>query len=186
MSFRDGMMIALLAARPLRLRNLTGLVLDHTLVSRGTQWWLEFSAADTKNGEVIEQPWPEPLVVPLETYLARHRDVLVQTRRESTRPAGKALWIARGGSPLSSQGIYHCITVRTREALGRPINPHLFRDCATTSVARDDPCHIGIAWRLLAHRTPKTTEGYYNQARSVEASRRLQNVLLSLREQSAL
>jgi hypothetical protein len=53
--------------------------------------------------------------------------------------------------------------------LGRPINPYLFRDCAATSVAIDDPRHIGIAWRLLGHRTPKTTEQYYNQARSVEA-----------------
>lgn len=186
LTFRDGLIIAFLAARPLRRRNLAGLILDRTLVRRGTQWWLEFSSADTKNGEVIEQPWPEPLVVPLETYLARHREVLLQTRRESTRPAGKALWIARGGSPLSSQEIYHCITVRTREALGRPINPHLFRDCAATSIAIDDPGHIGIAWRLLAHRTPKTTEEYYNQARSVEASRRLQDFLLYLRERSAL
>jgi site-specific recombinase XerD len=181
MTFRDGLIIALLAARPLRIRNLTSLVLDHTLVSRGTQWWIEFSAVDTKNEEVIEQPWPEALTAPLETYLAHHRDVLVQTRRDSTRPAGKALWVARGGSPLSRQEIYHCITMRTREGLRRPINPQLFRDCATTSIARDDPDHIGIAWRLLGHRTPTTAEKYYNQARSVEASRRLQNFLLSLR-----
>ena len=87
---------------------------------------------------------------------------------------------------MSREAIYRCITVRTRETLGRPINPHLFRDCAATSVAIEDPRHIGIAWRLLGHRTPKTTEQYYNQARSVEASQRLQNVLLSLREQSAL
>lgn len=36
MTFRDGLIIALLAARLLRLRNLTGLVLDHTLVLRGS------------------------------------------------------------------------------------------------------------------------------------------------------
>ena len=86
MSFRDGLIIALQAARPLRLRNLTGLVLDRTLVSRGAQWWIEFSAADTKNREVIELPWPEPLAAPLETYLRGHREVLVQMRGDRRAP----------------------------------------------------------------------------------------------------
>jgi hypothetical protein len=36
--FRDGLMIALLALRPLRLRNLLGLVLDETLVRLRDQW----------------------------------------------------------------------------------------------------------------------------------------------------
>jgi integrase/recombinase XerD len=95
--------------------------------------------------------------------------------------ARKALWLSKTGSPMSREAIYHCITVRTREALGRSISPQLFRDCAATSVAIEDPRHIGIAWRLLGHHTPSTTEKYYNQASSIEASRLLQNVLLSLR-----
>ena len=181
MSFRDGLIIALQAARPLRLRNLTGLVLDRTLVSRGAQWWIEFSAADTKNREVIELPWPEPLAAPLETYLIRHREVLVQMRGGSPRPAGRALWVSKTGSPMSREAIYHCITTRTCHILGRPINPHLFRDCVATSIAIEDPTHIDIASGLLGHHTPATTEMYYNQARGVEASRRLQTFLLSLR-----
>ena len=62
-----------------------------------------------------------------------------------------------------------------------PIHPHLFRDAATTSIAIDDPKHIGIASRLLGHRNQSTTELYYNQARSIEASRRMQNSLLARR-----
>ena len=65
--------------------------------------------------------------------------------------------------------------------MGQPINPHLFRDCAVTSVAIDDPVNIGIASRLLGHRSASTTERYYNQARSVEASRRMQKSLLARR-----
>jgi integrase/recombinase XerD len=38
MQFRDGLIIALLAARPLRLRNLTGLALGRTVVRRGEEW----------------------------------------------------------------------------------------------------------------------------------------------------
>jgi integrase len=65
--------------------------------------------------------------------------------------------------------------------LGQPINPHLFRDCAATSVAIDDPAHIGIASRLLGHRTGSTSERYYNQARSVEASHLMQKYLRARR-----
>ena len=64
---------------------------------------------------------------------------------------------------------------------GHPVNPHLFRDCAATNIAIDDPDHIGIVWRLLGHRTPATTEKYYNLAGAVEASRRFQNTLLARR-----
>ncbi len=63
----------------------------------------------------------------------------------------------------------------------RPINPHLFRDCAATSIAIDDPVHVGIAARVLGHRTGSTTERFYNQARSIEASRLMQKSLLAQR-----
>ena len=105
-TYRDGLIIALLAARPLRLRNLTGLDLDHTLVRRGTQWWIEFSESETKTNNVIELPWPEALVAPLETYLARHRHVLANMRGGSTRPVGDALWVSGKGSAMTRNGIY--------------------------------------------------------------------------------
>jgi hypothetical protein len=47
--------------------------------------------------------------------------------------------------------------------------------------AIDDPAHIGIASRLLDHRTGSTTERYYNQARALEASRLMQQTLLAWR-----
>jgi integrase/recombinase XerD len=180
-AFRDGLMIALLAARPLRLRNLAGLDLDRTLVSRGSQWWIEFSPSETKTEELIELPWPEILVTPLETYLGHHRGVLAQMRGGSTPSVGGALWISGHGSPMNRQTIYNRITARTLEVFGRAINPHLFRDCAATSIAIDDPDHVRVASPLLGHRTLSTTERYYNQARSIEASRLMQHILLSLR-----
>ena len=67
------------------------------------------------------------------------------------------------------------------DGLGRAINPHLFRDCAATSIAIDDPGHVGIACRLLGHRAASTTERYYNHARGVEASGLMQKHSLALR-----
>jgi integrase len=81
----------------------------------------------------------------------------------------------------ADHGSYDRIVARTREGSGQPINPHLFRDCAATSVAIDDPAHIGVVSRLLGHRTGSTAERYYNQARGVEASRLMQDYLLALR-----
>jgi integrase/recombinase XerD len=94
---------------------------------------------------------------------------------------GDALWISRHGLPLSRETVYGCIRARTLHGLGRAINPHLFRACAATSIAIDDPHHVHVASRLLGHRKVSTTETYYNLALSVEASRLMQNVLLSLR-----
>jgi integrase len=179
-AYRDGLMIGLLASRPLRLRNLTGLILDRTLVQRGDVWWIQIPAAETKTKHPIELPWPDMLVPRLQTYLADHRSGIVALRsREGIK--SDALWLSMYGLPMNDNAIYIRVVARTREGLGQAINPHLFRDCATTSVAIDDPAHVGIASRLLGHRTGSTTERYYNQARSVEASRLMQDYLLALR-----
>jgi integrase/recombinase XerD len=180
-AYRDGLMIALLASRPLRLRNLTSLNLDRTLVRRGDLWWIQIPASETKTKTLIELPWPDLLVSHLETYLADHRSRIAALRGFRAGAARDALWLSMHGPPMTDNGIYDRIVARTREGLGQPINPHLFRDCAATSIAIDDPAHVGIASRLLGHRTGSTTERYYNQARSVEASRLMQKSLLTRR-----
>jgi integrase/recombinase XerD len=179
--YRDGLLIGLLAIRPLRVRNLAGLILDRTLVQRGDGWWIQIPAAETKTKDPIEEPWPEMLVPHLQTYLADHRSGIAALRGSRKGASSDALWLSMYGPPMTDNGIYDRVVARTREGLGQPINPHLFRDCAATSVAIDDPAHIGIAARLLGHRTGSTTERYYNQARGVEASRLMQDHLLALR-----
>ena len=82
---------------------------------------------------------------------------------------------------MSKDGIYYRITKLTLRHLGRSIHPHLFRDCAATSLAIEDPRHVRIAASLLGHRRFRTTERFYIQARNIEASRIMQKFLLSLR-----
>jgi integrase len=180
-AYRDGLMIGLLASRPLRLRNLTGLIIDRTLVQRGDAWWIQIPAFETKTKTPIEVPWPDKLVPQLETFLAEHRSGIAVLRGSRAGTTSNALWLSMYGPPMTDNAIYGRVVARTREGLGQPINPHLFRDCAATCVAIDDPAHVGIASRLLGHRTGSTTERYYNQARSVEASRLMQDYLLALR-----
>ena len=77
--------------------------------------------------------------------------------------------------------IYDVFTRRTAAAFGQSINPHLFRDCAATSIAIDDPAHVRIASQILGHRSTATTEQYYNQAQAIDAARRYQDFLVGLR-----
>jgi hypothetical protein len=51
---RPATAIAILAAYPLRHRNLAGLTLNRTLVRREGAWWVQIPAAETKTKEVIE------------------------------------------------------------------------------------------------------------------------------------
>jgi integrase len=181
-AFRDGLLIALLAMRPaMRRRNITAIELDRHLRLLGDTWIVAFAEGETKTGAALEFPWPEILLTPLEEWLARWRPMLLQRKGRWTRPVGKALWLSSHGSPMTQQSIYDRIVKRTREAFGKPINPHLFRDCAATTLAYADPQHIGVAAPLLGHRSFQTTERYYLQARMGEAGRRLQQDLLSIR-----
>jgi integrase len=78
----------------------------------------------------------------------------------------------------------------TKERLGFAINPHSFRTAAATSIAFEAPEKVLITKEILGHSTMRTSEAYYNLAQAVEASRRHQDHVGSLRrigrdEQSA-
>ena len=73
------------------------------------------------------------------------------------------------------------VTLRT---LGKSLNPHLFRDCAATSVALEDPEHVRIIASILGHSSLSTAEKYYNQAHTLEAGRVYQNVMTAIRRET--
>ena len=66
-------MIAFLAARPLRRRSLSSLVVEHTLRRVGDTWMIVHGPEHTKTKEPLEFPFPETLVADLEFYLAEVR-----------------------------------------------------------------------------------------------------------------
>jgi integrase len=184
--FRDGLLIGSLALRPvLRRRNLTSLELGRHLRRMGEGWIVCVPGDETKTGEPIDFFWPDELVPALEEWLAQWRPKLMALKNRWTRPVGDALWVSSHGSPMTQQAIYDRIVDRTRAAFGRSINPHLFRDCAATTLALVDPEHVRIAAPLLGHRSFATTERYYVQANQARATRTHQQALLSLRRASS-
>jgi integrase/recombinase XerD len=179
--YRDGLMIGVLSVRPLRLKNLLGLELSRTFVRRGDTWWIDIPAEESKTREPIEMPLPQELTAAIDDYLRDYRPILCRRQGRWAVEIGNALWVSTDGSPMRDRSAHDRITERTRAAFGHPINPHLFRDCVATSIAEDDPDHFEIAARLLGHRSLRTTERYYDQARSRNAIRRHQELVTDLR-----
>jgi integrase/recombinase XerD len=187
--FRDGLMVALLAARPLRRRNFVSIEIGRHLVRQGPRYWLHFAAGETKTKQPIDVPLPEALVPQLERYIAVYRPLLCQgaPRMKQERLGGQqpvaALWVSARGTAMSIGAAYYRIVTLTEAKFGRAINPHLFRDAAATSIATEDPEHVYVTRSVLAHSTLRISERYYTDAQSLEATRRYQQRIAELRHQ---
>ncbi len=170
--YRDGLMIALLACRPLPLRSFAAITLDEHLVKHDRGWWFSFKPADVKTKQKLEMPFPASLDEALERYLAEYRHALIQRRRkvaaEQSSVAG--LWIAKGGAKMGASAISVQIRSRTRAAFGAPINPHLFRDCVARSFAVQDPDYVRMIVPILGHATLAASEQHQNDAEGPDAS----------------
>ena len=84
---------------------------------------------------------------------------------------------------MKARTVNYQIIRTTERAFGKSINPHLFRDCAVTTVAIEDPEHIGIAAPILGHTDPRTTEEHYIQANQLVAGRKLRSSVDALRRE---
>jgi site-specific recombinase XerD len=174
--FRDGLIIALLAARPLRIRNFAGLVIGSHIVETSEGFTLRIPADEVKTHINLEFPLPLDLVRPMRRYLAIHRPVLLGGNEDGH------LWITKHGDWMRDGAIYNRVTKLTKKAFGVSVNPHLFRDCAATSMAIEDPEHVHAASKLLGHATIETTTRHYNQATSLSAGRAICNNIQAMRQ----
>jgi hypothetical protein len=177
-------MMCLLAARPLRRRNFAAIEIGRHLVQQGDSFWIRFESNETKTHQPIEVPFPLDLVSSLGRYLSHFRPfLLARTGRWSRASDGaaNALWVSMDGSAMTEIAIYFRIMKLTRAKFGHVVNMHLFRDCAATSTAIEDPKHAHINKSILGHATLRSSERYYNHARTLEAMRRHQAQILRLR-----
>ncbi len=172
--YRDGLMIALLAQRPVRLRTFSLIRVGTHLRQVGEEWRMVFEGPESKSGRAFEITVPENLVPFFEYYLREVRPKFTGADRHD------GLWASTKGGPLTANAIARVITERTRQAFGQSVNPHLFRHCAATTIAILQPGRIGVARDLLGHASLATTNAYYNKARSIEASRLYAGVLTGL------
>jgi integrase len=184
--YRDGLVIALLAARPVRRRNLASIEIGRHLIRQGEKYWLIFPPKETKTHREYAAPLPLALNPYLDRYLDHYRPFLIRLKgrwggvRAFERP-GDRLWVSNFATAMSEGALYGHVTKLTATRFGHSLCLHLFRDVAATSVAVEAPEHVQIIPGHLGHATSATSEKHYIHARSLEATRKYQAHLLGLR-----
>ena len=179
--YRDGLMISLLALRPIRRRNLAAIRCDQHLVRRGSEWWLVFGT-DTKTKRSLEFPFPGDLVPLLQRYLQQHRPLLMARGPRRSVPV-TALWVSSHGTQMGPAAITHQVRRHTGLAFDEALGPHMFRDCAATTLAVSAPEEVHLIKSILGHTTLATSERHYNLAGSLQAGRRHAKTIATLRNQ---
>jgi len=173
--FRNGLIIAFLAACPVRRANLAMMAIGTHLITTDSGYLCRWGAGETKEGRPREFALPDELVSWMDLYLALYRPMLLGTN------ISDRLWISVRRTPMSEQGIYGQVTQTTAQFVGHPVNPHLFRDCLATSISTELPDQVRMAAAILGHATLETTRRYYDHAKMLEAVRRSNAVITRLR-----
>lgn len=178
--YRDGMSIALLAARPIRIGNFTALTIGGTLIDRAVGYQITLHKSDVKNRRPLEYEVPAALAPNLARYIDHYRPILLTCGRRYTPRPLDALWISREGSAMAEESLRNAIKRRTRSAFDVAVPPHRFRDAATTDIADRDPEHMLAAASVLGNH-PITMMKHYNQSRGRAAHARYHAAIAELR-----
>ena len=178
---RNGLMIALLALCPIRLKNFAALEIGQTFKEVHGRWWIALPSIATKCHRPDERRVPALLNRYIEVYLNQSRPVLLGSRRPTN-----ALWISSTtGGRLTTKNLGTLISKITLETIGVTVSPHLFRTAAASTAA----CYGGntphLASAILNHSDPRVTEEHYNRASSVNASKIYARITAQARIRSA-
>jgi integrase/recombinase XerD len=184
LAFRDGLMIALLARRPFRLKNFNSPAIGINVILDGDAVSFAFDASATKGKRPIDVPFPAHLLPALKIYLDHYRPILSSASGKATGVATHALWISRDGTALAGISLHKAIRRRTREAFGKPLPPHWFRDAAVTTLVRGAPAAARLTGSILVHTTPDLATKHYNQAQMIDSARRHADVIEALLDQN--
>lgn len=175
--YRDGLMIACLAVRPLRLGEHMALRLGHTLTREGERWHIAVPPSSTKTNRWRRDSFPAFLTPAMDYYVEQVRSVLP---REKADLDDGWFWLGTDGR-LNPSTVSSTISRLTLKRLGKAVSPHRFRDSAATAIALEMPKHIGITKSVLGHASLQTSQDHYNQAHSFSASAELAEVVEELR-----
>jgi integrase len=176
--FRDGLMVALLAFHPIRLKNFAALEIGRTFKKFKDSWWIVLPASETKENRPDERPVDTCLTPWIDRYLSIHRPVLART---DDAPA--SLWLSSNdGCAMTYTAVEKVISQTTLASVGIDVSPHLFRTAAvsTSAVHAGSSPHLGSA--LLHHTHSAVTEKHYNYASSLSAAQSYAALIRALRK----
>jgi integrase len=163
---RNGLMVALLACCPIRLKNFAALEIGRSFVNVNGTWWIVLAGAETKEARPDERPVPDFLNPEIDRYVQTYRPILARTDKVSN-----ALWLTSDfGKAMTYASVGEVVTETTRTTVGVALSPHLFRAAAASTAALygGSTPHLGSA--LLHHTDPSVTEAGYNRATGMSAA----------------
>lgn len=186
--YQDGLMITMLIHAPARISSFLSMRIDHEMLWDGLQYRMCFQPHQVKNRRYLEYPLPIELSESIRIWLNVHRPTCLTHRGRWHQEHGNdAFWISESGAPfLNAKRVRERIARITQSRLGRRVNPHLFRDCAATSIASEIPEDVGIIRSVLGHTTLETGTLHYNHANSIGAARGLQAIVDTYRLHPAI
>jgi integrase len=163
---RNGLLIALLALHPIRIKNFAALTISVSFLNIDGRWWLHIPSDDTKSHRVEERQVPEFMAGVVNSYIKTHHPILCRGRAEQA-----ALWISSTtGLQMTTPNLGTLISKITREAIGVDVSPHLFRTAGASTAALYCGNHPHLASAVLGHRDPRITDEHYNRARGLSDS----------------
>jgi len=170
---RNGLMVAMLAMHPIRLKNFAALEIGRSLVEIKGSWWIVLSASETKEGRPDERRIDDLLQPALDRYLKKYRPILAEADQSTT-----ALWLSSNdGASMSYAGVERVLTETTRSTVGVAVSPHLFRTAIASSAAIHGGANPHLASALLHHTDAHVTEAHYNRASSISAGESLRSII---------
>ena len=170
---RNGLMVAMLAMHPIRLKNFADLEIGRNFVEIKGSWWIVLSASETKEGRPDERRIDDLLQPALDRYLKKYRPILAEADQSTT-----ALWLSSNdGASMSYAGVERVLTETTRTTVGIAVSPHLFRTAIASSAAIHGGANPHLASALLHHTDAHVTEAHYNRASSISAGESLRSII---------
>jgi site-specific recombinase XerD len=177
-TYRNWLMVAMLALVPLRCHNFAELTLTRHLRRVCDDWFIEIPAEEAKGNREIVMPVPPTLRRHLDYYIERIRPVLL-AGQDSPR-----LWISQFHTDMITASVSDAIKTFTRKVLGEPINAHRFRHIAATTTVMAAPKMVEAARALLTHRSTRTTQDHYILGQSLAVGREHATLIAKLRRRA--
>jgi integrase len=166
-AIRNGLMIALLAVCPIRVKNFAALEIGHTFKMVEGCWWISLPYKSTKTKASEERPVPEFLNHAIDLYLRVARPALI-----GSRPTTSSLWISsRTGQRYTTKNLGTLISKITFRTIGVDVSPHLFRTAGATTAAMYGGDNPHLASALLGHGDSRVTYQHYVRGTSIIAAK---------------